>query len=162
VGADRSFDDILRLDADAETVDAAAPHLAGGGVLAIARPDPMSRPIAMDLGRLHYDNIVYMGTTGSDLDAAYQGTPVRAALQAGGLAWIAGAGGAMGRMHVQRALESGQIICSSLSAAWPNAAASCWPSSTRKQRPEISRRRWLWPRYRAVSTMCRYWPPTRM
>ena len=107
LGADLSFDDILLLDPDAETVDAAAPHLAGGGVLAIARPDPMSRPIAMDLGRLHYDNIVYMGTTGSDLDAAYQGTPVRAALQAGGLAWIAGAGGAMGRMHVQRALESG-------------------------------------------------------
>ena len=106
LGADLSFDDILLLDADAETVDAAAPHLAGGGVLAIARPDPMSHPIAMDLGRLHYDNIVYMGTTGSDLDAAYQGTPVRAALQAGGLAWIAGAGGAMGRMHVQRALES--------------------------------------------------------
>ena len=100
------FDDILLLDADAEAVDAAAPHLAGGGVLAIARPDPMSRPLAMDLGRLHYDNIVYVGTTGSDLDAAYQGTPVRAALQAGGLAWIAGAGGAMGRMHVQRALES--------------------------------------------------------
>ena len=41
-----------------------------------------------------------------DLDVAYQGTPVRATLQPGGAAWIAGAGGAMGRMHVQRALES--------------------------------------------------------
>ena len=106
LGLDLSFDDILLLDPDAETVDAAAPHLAGGGVLAIARPNPMNRPIAMDLGRLHYDNVVYVGTTGSDLDAAYQGTPVRAALQAGGLTWIAGAGGAMGRMHLQRALES--------------------------------------------------------
>jgi|WetSurMetagenome_2_1015567.scaffolds.fasta_scaffold47012_2 L-sorbose 1-phosphate reductase len=102
------FDDILLLDADAETVDDAAPLLAGGGVLAIARPDPMSRPIAMDLGRLHYDNIIYVGTTGCDLDVAYQGTPVRATLQPGGAAWIAGAGGAMGRMHVQRAIESSQ------------------------------------------------------
>ena len=100
------FDDILLLDADAETVDAAAASLAGGGVLAIARPDPMTRPVAMDIGRLHYDNIVYVGTTGCDLDVAYQGTPVRATLQPGGAAWIAGAGGAMGRMHVQRALES--------------------------------------------------------
>jgi len=100
------FDDILLLDPDAEVVDAAAPFLAGGGVLAIARPDPMTRPVAMDLGRLHYDAIVYVGTTGTDLDAAYQRTPVRAALSAGGVAWIAGAGGAMGRMHVQRALES--------------------------------------------------------
>ena len=107
LGSDLSFDDILLLDPDAETVDVAAPHLAGGGVLAIARPDPMSRPLAMDLGRLHYDNIVYVGTTCRDLDAAYQGTPVRAALQPGGVAWVAGAGGAMGRMHVQRALESG-------------------------------------------------------
>jgi threonine dehydrogenase-like Zn-dependent dehydrogenase len=104
--SDLSFDDILLLDPDAETVDAAARQLARGGVLAIARPDPLSRPIAMDLGRLHYDNIVYVGTTGLDLDAAYQGTPVRAPLQPGGTAWIAGAGGAMGRMHVQRALES--------------------------------------------------------
>ena len=107
LGADLSFDDIVLLDADAETVNAAAPHLAGGGVLAIARPDPMTRPVAMDLGRLHYDNIVYVGTTGLNLDAAYQETPVRATLQPGGTAWIAGAGGAMGRMHVQRALESG-------------------------------------------------------
>jgi threonine dehydrogenase-like Zn-dependent dehydrogenase len=106
LGSDLSFDDILLLDPGAETVDAAAPHLAGGGVLAIARPDPMTRPVAIDPGRLHYDNIVYVGTTGSNLDAAYQGTPVRAALQPGGVAWIAGAGGAMGRMHVQRALES--------------------------------------------------------
>jgi len=62
-----------------------------------------------------------VGTTGSDLDAAYQGTPVRAALQAGGLAWIAGAGGAMGRMHVQRALESAHpprlILATEVSAA---------------------------------------------
>ena len=99
-------DDILVLDADAEAVDAAAPLLANGGVLAVARPDPMTRPIAMDLGRLHYDNIVYVGTTAADLDAAYQGRPVRAALTVGGVTWIAGAGGAMGRMHVQRALES--------------------------------------------------------
>ena len=103
-----SFDDILLLDADAGAVDAAAPLLASGGVLAIARPDPMTRPVAMDLGRLHYDNIVYVGTTGCDLDVAYQGTSIRATLQPGGVAWIAGAGGAMGRMHVQRALESGQ------------------------------------------------------
>jgi threonine dehydrogenase-like Zn-dependent dehydrogenase len=100
------FNDIVLLDADAEVVNAAAPLLAGGGVLAIARPDPMTRPVAMDLGRLHYDNIVYVGTTACDLDVAYQGTPVLAALQPGGAAWIAGAGGAMGRMHVQRALES--------------------------------------------------------
>ena len=47
-----------------------------------------------------------MGTTGIDLDTAYQGTPVRVRRKSGGVIWIAGAGGAMGRMHLQRALES--------------------------------------------------------
>jgi threonine dehydrogenase-like Zn-dependent dehydrogenase len=115
------FDDILLLDVDAEIVDAAAPSLASGGVLAIARPDPISRPVAIDLGRLHYDGIVYVGTTGCDLDVAYQGTPVRTTLQPDGAAWIAGAGGAMGRMHVQRAIESSQpprlVIATEISAA---------------------------------------------
>ncbi len=104
--AGRNFDDILVLDGETEAVDTAAGRLANGGILAIARPDPLDRPVQMDLGRLHYDHIVYVGTTGTNLDAAYRQTPVRTALQAGGTVWVLGAGGPMGRMHVQRALES--------------------------------------------------------
>jgi threonine dehydrogenase-like Zn-dependent dehydrogenase len=101
-----SFDDILVLDGDAELVDRAAGRLNKGGVLAMVRPEPMSQPVQMDLGRLHYDHIVYVGTTGLDLDAAYQQTSVQSELTPGGVAWVIGAGGPMGRMHVQRAIES--------------------------------------------------------
>ena len=177
LGADLSFDDILLLDADTETVDAAAPHLAGGGVLAIARPDPMSRPIAMDLGRLHYDNIVYVGTTGSDLDAAYQGTPMHAALQAGGLAWIAVAGGAMGRMHVQRALESGTaprlVLATEVSAERADDLLQSFGSLAKRRgvmlvviNPQAAPRDFAAAlavaEVQGGSTMCRYWLPTRM
>jgi threonine dehydrogenase-like Zn-dependent dehydrogenase len=100
------FDDILVLDGGADDIDAAAPMLAKGGVLAIVRETPMTRPIHMDMGRVHYDHIVYVGTTGLNLDAAYQQTPVRPELRPQGTMWILGAGGPMGRMHLQRAIQS--------------------------------------------------------
>jgi hypothetical protein len=106
VARDMSFDDIFVLDADAAEVDRAAERLNKGGILAMSRPDPMSQPVQMDLGRLHYDHIVYVGTTDLDLDVAYQQTPVQSELTPGGIAWVIGAGGPMGRMHVQRAIES--------------------------------------------------------
>jgi threonine dehydrogenase-like Zn-dependent dehydrogenase len=66
----------------------------------------MGQTVSMDFGRIHYDNIVYIGTTGTDIDEAYTKTPVRSELKKGGVALILGAGGPMGRMHVQRAIES--------------------------------------------------------
>ena len=178
LGSDLSFDDILLLDPDAETVDAAAPHLAGGGVLAIARPDPMTRPVAMDLGRLHYDNIVYVGTTGIDLDAAYQERRCVRRLQARRPAWIAGAGGAMGRMHLQRALESVDpprlILATEVSAERADDLLRSFASLAETPRRHPGRHRTRrcsprdfatalepWPRCRAASTMCKCWPPTR-
>ncbi len=106
LAADSRFDDIFALDAEAEDVDAAAPLLAKGGVLSIARETPMQGPIHVDLGRIHYDHVVYVGTTGLDLDACYRQSPVRCTLKAEGTTWILGAGGPMGRMHLQRAIES--------------------------------------------------------
>ena len=100
------FDDIFVLDGSAADVDAAAPTLAKGGVLAIARETPMARPVHVDMGRVHYDHVVYVGTTGLNLDAAYQQTPVRPELRPRGTTWILGAGGPMGRMHLQRAIQS--------------------------------------------------------
>ncbi|MEZ4557959.1 MAG: hypothetical protein R2854_16235 [Caldilineaceae bacterium] len=50
---------------------------------------------------MHYDHLMTVGTTSGDVSAAY--TPVRTQLKAGGRAWILGAAGPMGQMHVQRA-----------------------------------------------------------
>ena len=104
--ADAEFDDIIILDGDAEDVDKASQKLAKGGVLAMLRAKPMSTVIRMDFGRVHYDNIVYVGTTGLDIAQAYRGTTIRSSLLPEGKTLIMGSGGPMGRMHLQRALES--------------------------------------------------------
>jgi threonine dehydrogenase-like Zn-dependent dehydrogenase len=106
LAAGEPFDDILVLDGDAPEVDAVARLLARGGILAILRETPMTAPVQLDLGRVHYDHIVYVGTTSLDIDAAYEDTPVRATLRPEGVAWILGAGGPMGRMHLQRAIQA--------------------------------------------------------
>ncbi len=52
---------------------------------------------------MHYDDLGVVGTTDGDLSSAYQ--PIRTQLKPGGVTWILGAGGPMGHMHLQRALE---------------------------------------------------------
>lgn len=104
--SEKKFHDIVLLDCEAEDVDAAGHLLEKNGILAILRKDPTKKRISMDFGRVHYDNIVYVGATGTDIDAAYKRTTVRSELKKGGIAMILGAGGPMGRMHAQRAIES--------------------------------------------------------
>jgi len=112
-------DDIVLLGADPDLVETVSPHLADHGALALIADTPMPRPVAVDVGRVHYNRWVYVGSRGPDIAAAYHDLPVRAALRPGGRAWFVGAGGPMGRMHVQRALQSadppGTILCSDVS-----------------------------------------------
>jgi L-sorbose 1-phosphate reductase len=114
-------DDIILLGADPGVIEAVSPHLGHFGVMALLASAPMPRPVAVDVGRVHYDRWVYVGGTGPDIAQAYRETPVRAALKPGGKAWFVGAGGPMGRMHVQRAIQLHEgpdtIVCSDVSDA---------------------------------------------
>jgi D-arabinose 1-dehydrogenase-like Zn-dependent alcohol dehydrogenase len=98
-------DDIVLLGTDPALIETVSPHLDQHAVLAILADAPMSRKVSVDVGRVHYHRWVYVGSTSADVADAYQRTPVRAALKKGGRAWFVGAGGPMGRMHVQRAIE---------------------------------------------------------
>jgi D-arabinose 1-dehydrogenase-like Zn-dependent alcohol dehydrogenase len=100
-------DDIVLLGADPDLVEAVSPHLGHFGVLAFIADEPMTRKVAVDVGRVHYDRWVYVGGSGPDIACAYSGVPVRATLKPGGWAWFVGAGGPMGRMHVAHALARG-------------------------------------------------------
>jgi threonine dehydrogenase-like Zn-dependent dehydrogenase len=112
-------DDIVLLGANAELIEKASPHLGQFGVMAILAQAPLERPVNLDVGRIHYHRWVYVGTTKSDVAAAYADLPVRSNLKPGGRAWFVGAGGPMGRMHVQRAIEFNDppaaIVCSDVS-----------------------------------------------
>lgn len=112
-------DDIVLLGGDADLIEQVSPRLNQFGVLAILATAPLARKVQVDVGRIHYHRWVYVGTTTADIAAAYQAVPVRADLKPGGRAWFVGAGGPMGRMHVQRAIQFARppatIVCTDVS-----------------------------------------------
>ena len=113
------IDDIVCLGNDADLIEAASPQLANFGVFAIVADEPPARPVRIDAGRIHYNRWVYVGGTHADVARAYRDVPVRSALKAGGAAWFVGAGGPMGRMHVQRAIQvpagPATVVCTDVS-----------------------------------------------
>jgi D-arabinose 1-dehydrogenase-like Zn-dependent alcohol dehydrogenase len=100
-------------------IEQASPHLGQFGVMAILAGTPLQRRVNVDVGRIHYHRWVYVGTTKNDVAAAYRDLPVRSNLKPAGRTWIVGAGGPMGRMHVQRAIEFNNppatILCTDVS-----------------------------------------------
>ncbi len=101
-----AIDDAILLDPrHSADVEAAARLLASAGTLTVVGDRPLDRPAMLDVGRIHYEFIAYLGCRGPQIDAAFGPARNRSELRAGGVAWIAGAGGPMGRMHVQRALQ---------------------------------------------------------
>ena len=114
-----AVDDIVILGADADVIEAASPLLAMHGILCIMGKEPLERRVDVDVGRIHYHRWTYVGSTGTDIAKAYSAHPVRSALKRGGRALFVGAGGPMGRMHVQRAIQRedgpGLIVCTDVS-----------------------------------------------
>lgn len=112
-------DDIILLGADPDIIEKVSPHLEQFGVMAIMAQAAMPRKVNVDIGRVHYQRWVYVGGAGTDIARAYSDIPVRSALKPGGKVWFVGAGGPMGRMHVQRAIEfqnpPATIVCSDVS-----------------------------------------------
>ena len=98
-------DDIVVLGADADVVEGASAYLAMHGILCMMAEEPLARDVDVDVGRIHYHRWTYVGSTGTDVARAYSDVPVRSTLKKGGRALFVGAGGPMGRMHVQRAIQ---------------------------------------------------------
>lgn len=111
-------DDIVLLGADPDLIEAVSPHLAEFGVMAIVADEPLPRKVEVDVGRIHYNRWLYVGGRDPDIARAYSDVPARPTLRSGGRAWFVGAGGPMGRMHVQRAIEIPDgpetILCTAL------------------------------------------------
>lgn len=97
------FDDIVLLTNDPDAIEATFPRLVKGGVFNVVSDKPIPRRVELDIGRIHYDRLLAVGTAEHDLSAAY--APVRTHLKTGGQAWMLGAAGPMGHMHLQRALD---------------------------------------------------------
>ena len=99
------FDDVILLGPRAAAeVSRAADAMAFRGLLNLVADAPLDGPVDIDIGRLHYHYTAYVGTTGTDVAAAYGEVRNRAELRKGGVAVVVGAAGPMGQMHVERAL----------------------------------------------------------
>lgn len=100
------FDDIILLDPQsASQVTEVARHIAYRGTLNLVGERPLDGPSSVDFGRLHYDYTAFVGTRGPNVAHGYGEQRNRCDLRPGGVAVFVGAGGPMGQMHVQRALE---------------------------------------------------------
>ncbi len=100
------FDDIIVLNpVSGKVVGEIARYIARRGTCSLVGAKPLDGLAQVDLGRLHYDYIAFMGTSSTDLAAAYGEVRNRCELRTGGVTVFVGAGGPMGQMHVQRALE---------------------------------------------------------
>ena len=102
----KGFDDIVLLNpTSAEAVGQVARLIARRGTLNLVGSKALDGLVQVDFGRLHYDYIAFVGNSGLDIAASYGEEHNRCELRANGVAVFVGAGGPMGQMHVQRALE---------------------------------------------------------
>ncbi len=100
------FDDIVLLNPiSAVDVSEISKLIARRGTMNIVGREPLDNLVEADVGRLHYDYIALIGNPGPDIAASYGEAKNRCELKPGGVAIFIGAGGPMGQMHVQRALE---------------------------------------------------------
>jgi len=101
---EKGFDDVIVLGTpDPELAEALGASLGKNAVMAIIADKPISRPLSIDVGRVHYDYIDYIGTKSRAVADAYSASR-DSELKPGGTAWFIGAAGPMGQMHVQRAV----------------------------------------------------------
>jgi len=100
------FDDIIvcgKINDDC--LEQLAVRLSRAGVLNIVCSEAPARDIKIDVGRIHYEDWYYIGTSGTDIGAAYGSHRPVSELKPDGTCLMLGAGGPMGQMHVQRACE---------------------------------------------------------
>ena len=100
------FDDIVMLDPrSAATTGAVATRIARRGTLNLVGEAALDGLVDLDVGRLHYDYTAYLGGRGPDIAASYGAARNRCDLRPRGTTVFVGAGGPMGLMHVQRAIQ---------------------------------------------------------
>jgi len=105
----KGFDDVIVFGAPAPAdIERLSQALGRRGIMNLALSRPLARPVTLDIGRIHYDQRLYIGgvvASARDAAKAY-GANQRRDLKPGGKVWFVGAGGPMGQMHIQRAVMS--------------------------------------------------------
>jgi threonine dehydrogenase-like Zn-dependent dehydrogenase len=104
----QAFDDIVYFGADAAGLEVLQDCLAFRGLINVATGGvSIGRPVALDIGRVHYDLTRWTGTRGASASDGYLAIPADGELRAGDRMGVIGAAGPMGLMHVVRAASGG-------------------------------------------------------
>ena len=102
-----SFDDIVYYGADAARIEQLQGLLAPRGVIDVVLDGRrIGRPVAVDVGRIHYDLARWVGTTGPSAADGYAIAPSDGELREGDRVAVIGAAGPMGFMHTVRTASS--------------------------------------------------------
>jgi len=102
--AGKGFDDIIVLgDSDCDTLSVASDSMCGYGILNYMAETEKPQMVKLDAGKIHYDRISFIGSTGKNVKEPY--TENLDYQIKGDAVLLLGAGGPMGQMHVQLALE---------------------------------------------------------
>lgn len=101
----KGFDDVVVYGTPApEDLGRILTCLAPKGVLNLIQERPLTGTVPTDVGRIHYEQHLLVGTNNpATVNDSYTSN-TRTDLLPGGTAWFVGAGGPMGQMHVQRAV----------------------------------------------------------
>ena len=103
-----SFEDIVYFGADAGRLESLQDCLAFAGLLNVVTGGvKVDRPVAVDVGRVHYDLTRWTGTLGNSATEGYVGLPADGEVRSGDRMAVIGAAGPMGLMHVVRAASAG-------------------------------------------------------
>lgn len=102
-----AYDDIVYYGACPEIVEALGAKLAKGGLLnVVLGGERLGRHVALDVGRIHYGGVRWVGTSGSDARDGYERVPQSGELRPGERVLVVGGGGPMGQMHTIRAVAA--------------------------------------------------------
>jgi len=103
-----TYDDIIYFGSDPGRVEALQALLTLKGVIdVVLGGESLGRPVEVDVGRVHYDLLRWVGTTGASAAEGYSWVPATGELRPGEKVGVIGAAGPMGFMHVIRALTAG-------------------------------------------------------
>jgi hypothetical protein len=106
--AGERFDDIVYFGADADRIEALQDLMGPRAIIDVVLGDESpARPVAVDVGRIHYDLLRWVGTTGLSAADGYARIPETGELRDGDAVAVIGAAGPMGFMHVIRSLTMG-------------------------------------------------------
>ena len=101
----RGFDDIVIYGTpEPEDLTRIMGCLAPRSVLNLVRDRPLLGTVQVDNGRVHYEQHLFISTDDSARMGDAYSRNTRRDLLPGGRVWLAGAGGPMGQMHLQRAV----------------------------------------------------------